>query len=94
MGAETVIHLDVDYCAVAVKRDTQGEIIGHVPIEISMHIFYAIQHGCLFKATISDDQHHTSPITQGGLEIKVNVKFSWEVEQMAKFILLKDYITK
>lgn len=83
-----------DCCAVAVKKDIHDEVIGHVPIEISRHIFYAIQYGCVFKATVSDDRHHRSPITQGGLEIKVAVTFSWEVSQREKFFLLKDYISK
>ena len=50
----------------------------------------------MFKAAVLDTKHHRSPITQGGLEIKVAVAVTWEATQTqsAKFMILRDYNTK
>ena len=69
-------------------------VIGHVPIEISHFIFFALEHGCSVIASVVDVHHHMSPIIQGGLEIKIKVTTSWEVGNKDKFMLLKIFIER
>ena len=68
-----------DQFAVAVMRDST-QIVGHVPIEISRIIFFAVEHGCLIEAIVEETKMYQSPITQGGLEIKSMVKCTWTDE--------------
>ena len=46
-------------------------IVGHVPLELSRIVFYAIQHGCVFSGKVQKERPVRSPLTQGGLEIFV-----------------------
>lgn len=71
-----------DCYAVAVKGRCRGtlapQIVGHVPLELSRYIFFALHHGCGFSATVEREKPTRSPITQGGLEIICNVKVVWD----------------
>lgn len=86
-----------DICAVAVVKhvmNVAGRIeiktVGHVPLEISRYIFYALVHGCKFILYISSTQHVRSPITKGGLEIESSVTLTWDDND--KFQILKQFI--
>lgn len=71
-----------DCFAVAVKTKCKGslapqEIVGHVPLELSRFIFFAIQHGCSFSAKVLTQKPVRSPLVQGGLEVVCAVSASW-----------------
>ena len=51
--------------------------MGHVPLELSRFIFFAIQHGCSFSAKVLAQKPVRSPLVQGGLEIVCAVNASW-----------------
>ena len=53
------------------------EIVGHVPIELSQLLSFAIDSGCLIRGAVVDTEPMISPLTQGGLEIKCVVDCRW-----------------
>ena len=85
-----------DCYAVAVKGRCKGtlapQIVGHVPLELSRHVFFALQHGCAFSATVEKEKPTTSPLIQGGLEIRCNVKVVWD--KPAGLDVLKSLVNK
>ena len=52
--------------------------VGHVPKEISRHIWYAIKEGAGFSATVKSVSPKRSPLKQGGLEIIIAMKAKWQ----------------
>ena len=46
-------------------------IVGHVPHELSRHIWYALEYGAIMK--VRSERHRPSPLLQGGLEITLTV---------------------
>ena len=77
----------------AVKRSTEvrltelQQVVDHVPLEISRHIFFAISYGCKVKGEVVNGSSYRSPLTQGGLEIKCKVTIEWQDKD--KFMFLK-----
>ena len=69
----------VDRFAVAVVKT---HVAGHVPLEISRVLFYAIEHGCSMVAYVEDTLPHNSPLTQGGLEIKATLICTWTEDRL------------
>ena len=53
------------------------KIVGHVPIELSRHIFFAQSRGCSFKGQVKIERPIRSPLAKGGLEIVCLVTASW-----------------
>ena len=87
----------VDRCAVAaVKITTEGclsklqKVVGHVPLEISRHLFFALGYGCKVKGEVLDAAHFRSPLTHGGLEVKCRIILEWADKD--KFFFLKRFI--
>ena len=77
----------------AIKGPCKGtlpgvQIIGHVPIEISRYLFFAINHGCPFKVRVSEQTPIRSPLVQGGQEIICMVTASWTLAGLRKFRML------
>ena len=67
-----------DPYAVAVKGHCKGtlpglQIVGHVPIELSRYVYFAIKHGCSFRVHVLDQTPIRSPLVQGGQEIVCTV---------------------
>lgn len=91
-----------DPCAVAViKRshlpltrftEASFKVVGHIPVELSRYVFFAIQHGCDFRLRVISPRPQRSPITKGGLEIKAAVTVEWKQKEM--FDVLKEYVTR
>ena len=57
---------------------TIQKTVGHVPIEISRFINFAIVHGCNFKLSVVEPRPVRSPLVQGGLEIKATMTVDWD----------------
>ena len=81
MAATSFSLADSDQSAVAVKSivgdENEASVVGHVPIEISRILFFALEHGCQLRAILADSKYYPSPLVQGGLEIKVDVICDW-----------------
>ena len=64
-----------DRFAVAGKAKLPGKLcavtVGHVPREISRHVWYPIKEGAEFSATVKSVSPKLSPLKQGGLEIMI-----------------------
>ena len=73
------------------SQKIQG-VVGHVSLEISRYLFFAIKHGCKVDGEVMDTKHYRSPLTQGGLEIKCRVTLTWT--DALKFDFLKTFIEK
>ena len=65
-----------DLYAVALVKRIQSDqtadscqMVGHVPLELSRHLFFAMKHGCNLTAEVIEKKPHRSNLTQGGLEI-------------------------
>ena len=54
---------EYDPFAVSVLRGRH--IIGHVPIELSRIIFFALEHGCEFEAVVQESRHSCISVTFG-----------------------------
>ena len=65
-------------------------VVGHVPRELSRFIWHAILWGCEFNGFVFNPRRRRSPLTQGGLEIELEVEVWWGDEEKAK--KLKDHI--
>ena len=63
--------------AVAGKVTLKGKIglivVGHVPRELSRHIWFSIGDGAKFEAEVHEEKPMASPLIQGGLEIPIQV---------------------
>ena len=66
--------------------------VGHVPRELSRYIWHALLQGCKFDASVKNPYHKRSPLTQGGLEIELEVNVWWSDERKCK--ILETYVTK
>ena len=49
--------------------------VGHIPREISRFAFFFLRHRGTIKGHVVDLQQKRSPIPQGGLEIRLKLKF-------------------
>ena len=82
------INNEADRFAVAGLVRLDGRVgrvtVGHVPRELSRYFWHAILHGCTFSASIANPRHKPSPLTQGGLEIELDVKAWWGDEVKMK----------
>ena len=58
------------------KCKSNGQIVGHLPREISRVTKFLLDRGAVVQATLSTTHYRRSPLVQGGLEIacKVSVK--------------------
>ena len=89
-----------DCCAVAVVRKSKNpitleanhKVVGHVPLEISRYIFFAMNHSCTFSGVVQDTHKYRSPITQGGLEIEAQITAEWASAEKAKFLVFRNYV--
>ena len=61
-----------DLFAIAIKKTT-GEIVGHLPMNISRVTKYLMDRGARFTVALSSSQCCVSPLVQGGLEIPCEV---------------------
>ena len=78
-----------DPYAVAVKGHCKGtlpglQIVGHVPIELSRYVYYAIKHGCTFRVRVLERAPIRSPLVQGGQEIVCMVTATWVLAGIRK----------
>ena len=70
-----------DRFAVIGQSDINGRVaitVGHVPREISRHIWYALHYGAVITARVTDPTPKWSPLVQGGLEISLEMTISWD----------------
>ena len=54
------------------------DIIGHIPREISRHMWYAMAKGADVTARVIDTRPKRSPLIQGGVEILIMVNVEWD----------------
>ena len=64
--------------------DTRGNIVGHLPMEISRITKFLLDRGARIEATLRSIQYRRSPLVQGGLEIPCTVKVSMMPTQLSK----------
>ena len=59
-----------------------GQIVGHLPREISRVTKFLLDRGAVVQATLSTTHYKRSPLVQGGLEIacKVSVEMPGTIE--------------
>ena len=71
-----------DCYTVAAIRKTVSQltpvIVGHLPLEISRFTRFIILHGATLKLKVSDTKYRISPLTQGRLEISVEIEVQLE----------------
>ncbi len=67
--------------------NSQGVLCGHLPREISRHTKFLLDRGAIVTATLLDTDYRRSPIFQGGLEIRCNVKVELPRTVIAKRLL-------
>ena len=63
---------------------TRGNIVGHLPMEISRITKFLLNRGARMKATLRSTHYRRSPLVQGGLEIPCTVKVSLMPTQLSK----------
>ena len=56
------------------STDKKGNMVGHLPMEISRISKFLIDRGALMTGTLSSTRYRRSPLAQGGLEIPCIVK--------------------
>ena len=60
------------------RRDRVGVVtVGHIPRELSWFVYYFLQVGGSVKNTVTSIQYWLSPIPEGGLEIPIQMTFSY-----------------
>lgn len=62
--------------------------VGHVPREISRHVWYALEYGATITGRVTDPIPKRSPLIQGGLEIRLEITVVWD--DYAKTEILKN----
>ena len=85
-GQELTFHreFDKDFDRFAVAGKTllsvklAASIVGHVPLELSRHIQYALRYGAIITAEVKDERRNRSPLAQGGLEILIEMSIVWD----------------
>ena len=82
--------------AVAGKTKLPGKlcavVVGHVPREISRHVWYAIREGAEFSGMVQSVAPKPSPLLQGGLEIMITMTVNWKNSEGMD--VLKRYLEK
>ena len=82
-----------DRFAVAGQKIFPGKLapdtIGHVPREISRHVWYAMLNGAELTAYVINASPKRSPLVQGGLEIPVSVSVEWDNIDGLKILMEK-----
>ena len=85
-----------DMFAVAAKAKGKEHlapiIVGHVPIELSRHFYFALKRGCSATGRVLDSKPNRSPLTQGGLEIPCKIMLSWS--SRTGIAIFRDFINK
>ena len=85
-----------DRFAVAGKAKLPGKLcavtVGHVPREISRHVWYAIKEGAEFSATVKSVSLKPSPLEQGILEIMITMTVKWKNSRAME--VLKNHVEK
>ena len=85
-----------DRFAVAAKTKLPGKlcavIVGHVPREMSRHVWYAIREGAEFSGMLKSVAPRPSPLLQGGLEIIITMTAKWQNPKGMD--VLKSYVEK
>lgn len=70
-----------DRFAVAGQTKLPGTLsastVGHIPLEISRYIWYALQRDASINAEVKSAKYRPSPLVQGGLEIPIEVTVRW-----------------
>ena len=64
--------------------DTRGNIVGHLPMEVSRITKFRLDRGARIEATLRSTHYRQSPLVQGGLEIPCTVKVSMMPTQLSK----------
>ena len=64
--------------------DTRGNIVGHLPMEISRMTKFLLDRGTRIEATLSSTHCRQSPLVQGDLEIPCMVKVLMMPTQLSK----------
>ena len=54
------------------------DIIGHIPREISCHVWYAMAKGAEVTARVINTKWKRSPLIQGGVEILIILNVEWD----------------
>ena len=54
------------------------DIIGHLPREISRHVWYAMAKGADVTARVINTRQKCTPLIQGGVEILIMVNVEWD----------------
>lgn len=52
-------------------------VVGHLPRELSRHVWYALEKGARFTGEVISVKVKRSPLVQGGLEVPVTVFVQW-----------------
>ena len=63
-----------DVFAIKVCERKKGDIVGHLPMEISRPTKFLLDRGAILTATLTTTLYRASPIIQGGLEIPCKVE--------------------
>ena len=53
-------------------------IVQHVSRKLSQYIWHALQNGAFITAEVKDKHPQRSPLTQGGLEIIIEMSIVWD----------------
>ena len=85
-----------DAYAVAIQRfDTDEEkrlVVGHIPIEISRHVFFFLKLGGSVKSEVKDTKLFKSPVALKRLEIMMHVTFAIDNSKQKIIERLQDHI--
>ena len=83
-----------DNWAVGVLR-LDGDVwatVGHIPIEISRHVYYFLKSGGKTSVKVHDTKLHRSPVALKGLEIFIEITFIINIEKIKILQRLKENI--
>ena len=73
-----------DRYAVAVKKDTRSEVVGHLPRRISRLCHLFLQRRGRITCTITGNRRYSADLPQGGLEIPCLLLFSGDRKDIKK----------
>ena len=62
-------------------RNVIPSTVGHIPLELSRYIWYALERGASVNAEVKSVKYKPSPLVQGGLEIPIEVTVRWAHER-------------
>ena len=63
--------------------------VGHIPIELSRYIWYALQRGADIRGEVKSVEYKPSPLVQRGLEIPIEVALKWEERRVMDMLQAK-----